>query len=187
MTKLVFDRDGTLFDTCELNFCAYVAASEALGLHIDDEALRESICAGETFSTFRIKVWGGNISRVGNELKNLKVEYFSRNLSLARPNPELIKLIEECENVVFLATRATLESTKMLLERFKVQILWKNVFSTQSHPGRDKLSIMLNILESEGGIPAAIKLIDDSFETINAVSAAGFSSELYPHYCSIKG
>ena len=187
MTKLVFDRDGTLFDTCELNFRAYTAASEALKLHVDMEALREGICAGETFSKFRIKVWGEEISHVGNELKNFKVEYFSKNLSLARPNPELIKLIEVGENVVFLATRATLESTKMLLERFKVEISWKNVYSTQSHPEHDKLSIMLNILENEGGIPASIKLIDDSVETINAVSAAGFSSELYPHYCSIKG
>lgn len=187
MTKLVFDRDGTLFDTCQLNFRSYAAASEALGVHLDKEALRESICAGETFSTFKIKVWGDDTSHDVKELRNVKVEYFSKNLGLVRPNPELIKLIELNENAVFLATRATLESTKMLLEHFKVPIPWKSVFSTQSHPGGDKLSIMQNILKNEGGLPASIKLIDDSVETINALSAAGFCSELYPHYCSFKG
>lgn len=187
MTKIVFDRDGTLFDTCKLNFYSYTSASEALRLHLDKEALRESICAGETFSTFRIKVWGDEISHDGDDLKNLKVEYFLKNQDLARPNPELIELIKMNENDVFLATKATLESTKILLERFKVRIPWKNVFSTQSHPGGDKLSILLNILDNEGGGPASIKLIDDSLEAINAVSAAGFSSELYPHYCSIRG
>ena len=187
MTILVLDRDGTLFDTCELNFRSYSNASENLKVNLDENALQASICKGESFSTFQLKVWSKASSVEREALKSYKSEFFSRNLSLVRVNPELISLIESNGDSVYMATRATLESTNTLLEHFGVRIQKDNVYSTQTYPGSDKVSIMQNILEIGGGLPASIRLIDDSMESIKKVSAAGFSVQLYPHYCSFKG
>ena len=187
MTILVLDRDGTLFDTCELNFRSYSNASEDLKVNLDKKVLQESICGGESFSTFELRVWG-KVSSVEREgLKSLKSQYFSRNLNLARVNPELTTLIESNGDSVYMATRATLDSTNMLVEHFGVRIQKDNIYSTQTYPGSDKVLIMQNILKIGGGLPASIRLIDDSRESIKEVSLAGFSVQLYPHYCSFKG
>jgi len=187
MTILVLDRDGTLFDTCELNFRSYSNASENLKVKLNQNVLQESICKGESFSTFQLRVWGNVSSMEREALKSLKSEFFCRNLNLVRVNPELTTLIESNEDSVYMATRATLDSTKMLLDYFGVRIQKDNIYSTQTFPGSNKVTIMQNILKIAGGLPASIRLIDDSRESINEVSAAGFAAQLYPHYCSLKG
>jgi phosphoglycolate phosphatase-like HAD superfamily hydrolase len=187
VTKLVLDRDGTLFDTCELNFQSYLEASKTLEVEVNRQALQESICGGESFSTFHLKVWGNSTSMEREAIRNFKSEYFSRNLDLARLNPEIMSQIGPDGESVFLATRATLESTYLLLDHFAVRIQRKNVYSTQNYPGDDKVSIMQTILKLNGGLPASVKLIDDSVDTINKVSELGFDVLLYPHYCSFGG
>ena len=53
----IIDRDGVLFDTCELNIKSYSEAADLLKLETNIVNLTNSIHAGDSYSRFCRNVW----------------------------------------------------------------------------------------------------------------------------------
>lgn len=124
-TKLaVFDMDGTLFDTSEVNFRSYSIAAERFGYKINRTKFME-IFEGRNYKEF-LPVFGivkeSELQKVHEEKKNI----YSDCLQYARMNEKLFQLIRciRSEYVVVLATTASRKNTEEILNFFGVSDLF---------------------------------------------------------------
>lgn len=90
IAALLFDLDGTLFDTKELNWKAYQLAYFDLGVEIS----REDFERTEGHAVYDFNEILGVVCDV-EKLKNLKAKYYKDLVVRARPNPYLLNLITD--------------------------------------------------------------------------------------------
>ena len=122
---LAFDFDGTLFDTHRVNFEAYQSAYRDLGIEITQEQFERT--RGKSVYDFN-EILGVNCDV--EKLRQLKSEYYKKEVLEARPNKYLIDVIRRCNLPVAIVTTARLRNIMPLLYKYELTE-FVNVLVTQ--------------------------------------------------------
>jgi hypothetical protein len=185
MKFTILDRDGVLFDTCEANHASYMLAARALNLTTNVEELSRAIKSGSNLNDFYEMVWGGIPLDQLDLLRKRKIDFFAENLDRIRINHYWKNLIVCNPDTFYIATKASYDSTKHLLDSFLPEFIPHHVFSTQSDKLKDKTSIIL-YLSVTSGIPVEnFTLHDDSIDTVDLLVNKGYSAILETHFCEV--
>lgn len=113
----LFDLDGTLFDTKDVNYCAYNEALSLYGYSIDYKFYCE-YCNGRHYSDFIPQIV--DKTDLFSDIHQKKKELYSKYLSKARMNSELFSLIETIKDDYYVAivTTASKKNTMEILSNF---------------------------------------------------------------------
>ena len=118
----LFDLDGTLFDTGDVNYYAYKDALEPYEIKLDKEYFVKH-CNGRHYTEFLPELMGDS-DHIESVHEAKKMAYV-RNLDKARPNYHLFKMINQMRNTYYLAivTTASRQNTMDILSYFNYQAL----------------------------------------------------------------
>lgn len=114
----LFDLDGTLFDTREVNYCSYAKAVEECGYHLDRNFFYEE-CNGKHYKTFIPLVVDD--ASLYETIHHKKKSYYASFLDKARVNEALFTEIEELKAKgirIGLVTTASEKNTLEILDAF---------------------------------------------------------------------
>lgn len=114
----IFDLDGTLFDTKNVNFNAYRLALEEFGFSLDyNYYCRE--CNGKKYTQF-LPALCNTSDDIIKKIHLKKKEYYSDFLSHAIPNNELFDIIDGLQSKYYIAlvTTASRKNTLEILDFF---------------------------------------------------------------------
>ena len=172
MKKLaLFDLDGTLFDTSEVNYKAYQQALEELGYNIEHDYY-VSYCNGRHYTVFLPK-----IVHSSNDMEIIhkkKKKYYHNYLKYARINHKLFDIIKKLKRTYYIAivTTASLDNTNDILKYFDVYELFDKVITPvdykKTKPDPEPFLVAMKMFsvspndtiifeDSEVGIESAIK------------------------------
>jgi len=123
----IFDLDGTLFDTSDVNYYAYKDALEQVGISLDYDFFVNQ-CMGKHYKDFLSGLVDDNELE---KVHNLKKHAYSRHLERARENKQLFELIR-CIRVsyyIVIATTASKKNTMELLKTFGNDSLFDAIYT----------------------------------------------------------
>ncbi len=113
----IFDLDGTLFDTSEVNYYAYKDALKPFGVSLDKNYYVNR-CNGRHYTEFLPRIMGGseNIEAVHKSKK----ETYVKNLDKARMNIHLFEMARAMKDTYYLAivTTASKKNATDILKYF---------------------------------------------------------------------
>jgi len=116
MKLAIFDMDGTLFNTNEINYNAYKKALEPFGVSLDYEFFCSN-CNGRHYKVFLPVLLDDDLEKV-EKVHNLKKQYYSKFLNKVKINSHLFEIINRIkENYkIALVTTASKKNTMDILE-----------------------------------------------------------------------
>jgi hypothetical protein len=179
----ILDRDGVLVGTCVANLAAYSQASKETGLGFDKVALEESIHKGDSIDDFRDLVWGKISDIQFARLREAKVEFFMQLLPLVQINTHWRDKILESPKDFYLATKASIESSRFIINELLPEFHDSHIYSTQHSEFPSKVDILARISKINGISSREIIFYDDSPQTIRLCMDSGFDARLTPHFC----
>jgi hypothetical protein len=100
-------------------------------------------------------------------------------------NAVWVKEILNSPDDFFLATKASLESSRFLIQQLIPEFRISHIYSTQDSEYSSKVEILVSISELQNALIGDLILHDDSPQTIQLVTSAGFQAELAPHFCGV--
>ena len=113
----IFDLDGTLYDTRDVNYYAYKEALKTFGIEIEEGYFLKN-CFGRHYKEFLPEIMDGDddIERV----HDLKTEAYQRNLDKARINRHLFQIIRLIKDEYYIAvvTTASRRNTMDIIHHF---------------------------------------------------------------------
>lgn len=166
---LLFDFDGTLYDTKKLNFKAYQLAYFDLGVTITEEMFAKT--DGLSVYDFN-RAMGVDCDL--EKLKELKAGYYKDFLKYARPNKYLIRLIENTKLKTALVTTARRTNIDSLLRvdglnhKFSTMVFQDDVEKHKPAP-----DAYLKAIEMLGVKPEECLVFEDSRPGFVAAREAG--------------
>ncbi len=119
----IFDLDGTLFDTKNVNFTAYSKALENCGLKCDiDYEYYCDFCNGNNYKVFLPKIVEGITDEQLKQVHDEKKKLYKEFLHLSRKNEQLFSIIDliNVEYQIALVTVASKENALDILTAFSV-------------------------------------------------------------------
>lgn len=172
MKLAIFDMDGTLYNTNDVNYYAYKEALQKYNVDIDYDYYCK-YCNGRHYKTFIPKLVNYDEAKV-EAIHDLKKTYYSKNLDKVIINEHLFNIIKliHGEYKTALVTTASKRNTLEILEYtntkdyFDLILTAEDVKATKPNPeGFNKAIAMFNVLpentiifeDSEVGIEAARK------------------------------
>jgi len=169
----LFDLDGTLFDTREVNYYSYKRALEPFGITLDKEYYVVK-CNGRHYTEFLPQIMGS-----GEHIEAVhkaKKEIYALNLDRSRENTHLFKIIQVIKDTYHMAivTMASRKNTTDILRHFGYQDLFECLITQEDirKPKPDPEGFNLAIRYF--GIRLADTIIfEDSDVGIQAARAAG--------------
>ncbi len=169
----LFDLDGTLFDTGEVNFYSYKKALEPFGITLDKEYYVTK-CNGRHYTEFLPQIMG---SREHIEaVHKAKKEIYAVNLDRSRENTHLFKIIQAMKNTYYMAivTTASRKNATDILRYFGYQDLFEYMITQENiaKPKPDPEGFNLAI-KHFGVKPADTIIFEDSSVGIQAARATG--------------
>ena len=178
MKKLaVFDLDGTLFDTKDVNFCSYSKALEDLGYKekIDYKYYCE-YCNGNSYKDFIPKILGTVSKESLEAIHKRKMELYPSFLGKARMNEGLFSLIRTIRGswTVALATTASRNNVLDILGRFSARDCF-DILVTKEDVARVKPDpeCFLRAMEKAGVSREDTLIFEDSETGLLAAKASG--------------
>lgn len=118
MKKLaMFDLDGTLYDTRDVNFYSYKKALEEFGFSLNYKYFTD-YCNGKHYSNFLPNIMNG-IEQI-EKVHNLKKRYYTEYLDEAKENEYLFDIIKGIKSQYYIAlvTTASRKNCKEILEHY---------------------------------------------------------------------
>lgn len=114
----LFDLDGTLFDTRDVNFLSYKLALKEFGYKLEYEYFCNE-CNGMSYKRFLPNIIGNN-SILLDDIHRIKKEVYSSNLGKAKINNHLFNIIELIKEEYYLAivTTASRKNCEEILKYF---------------------------------------------------------------------
>ena len=127
----VFDLDGTLFNTQEVNFYSYAEAANRLGYCIPRQQFLE-ITPGKNYKEF-LPVFGITDLKNIEQIHDLKKQLYSNNIDKVKKNSILFQLIETLKKdyIIALATTASRKNTLDLLKYFQVENIFEIIITQE--------------------------------------------------------
>lgn len=126
----IFDLDGTLFDTGEVNYRAYKDALQPFGVDLDRAHYIDD-CNGRHYTEFLPEIMG--TSMYNEEVHRLKKAAYSRNLAYARENTHLFNLL--CllrrDYHTAIVTTASRKNTMEILTHFHREALFDLILTQE--------------------------------------------------------
>lgn len=118
ISSLIFDLDGTLFDSTEANIKAYSLAFQAVGLELDVNKYRQLF--GLRFPEMMQAIAPTADETARQKIKAAKAEYYQANLQLVQPNIGLLAFVESAKShySMALVTTASRKNVDALLKNF---------------------------------------------------------------------
>lgn len=119
----LFDLDGTLFDTTEVNYLSYKHALEIHGGFSIEENYYKTICNGNHYKKYLPNIINSNDSILIEQIHNTKKECYSNYLYAAKKNIHLFRIIESLKENYYIAivTTASRKNTMDILKYFEVE------------------------------------------------------------------
>ena len=172
MKLAIFDMDGTLFNTNDVNYYAYKEALEKYNVDLDYDYYC-NYCNGRHYTVFIPKLVNYDEKKV-EDIHNLKKQFYAKNLDKVIVNSHLFNIINLIHGTykTVLVTTASKKNTLEILEYAKTKdcfdliLTAEDVKKTKPDPEGFNLAInRFNILpkdtiifeDSEVGIEAARK------------------------------
>lgn len=177
---LIFDFDGTLFDTVELNFQAYRLAYYDLGIEITKEQFQHT----KGLSVYDFSRVMGIPDCDVERLRDLKLKYYAQMSLYAKPNKYLINIIRNSTIPVALVTTARMSNIKPLLikyglvDAFSVYVTQEHVMNHKPHP-----EAYIKALFQLGFEPETVLAFEDSRTGFVAARAAGCDCVKIGDFC----
>lgn len=127
----IFDLDGTLFDTKDVNYYSYKEALKEFNVELDYDFFCKE-CNGQKYSEFlpRIQNFSNDHLKVIHSVKN---ELYKKYISKARINSLLFYIIEGIRNEYYIAlvTTASKQNVFELLDYFKKKQLFDIIITQE--------------------------------------------------------
>ena len=174
MKKLaMIDLDGTLFDTNEVNYCAYKKALNEKGFELDYDYYKNE-CNGRYYKVFLPELVNNDESVV-EYVHNRKKDLYEKYLNKAIPNEHLFNILNSLKDTYYLAlvTTASKKNTYDILNYFHKKELFDLILThddiKKSKPDPEGFIKALDYFkikgedaivfeDSEVGIEAALKV-----------------------------
>lgn len=169
----LFDLDGTLFNTGDVNYHAYKDALAPFGVELDREYFVTK-CNGRHYTDFLPTIMG-NSDHI-EEVHKAKKETYKLNLDKAKENKHLFNVIKGLKDTYHLAvvTTASRQNTTDILRHFGYEDLFEFMVTqediTKVKP--DPQSFLL-AMEHFGIGPDHTMIFEDSDVGIKAAEASG--------------
>ena len=164
----LFDLDGTLFDTKDVNYRAY---REALGNVEFDYEFYCKNCNGRNYKYFLPQIVPGITAEEMEEVHEKKKEAYPKYLKYARKNEELFDCFEEKNALV---TTASLKNTMEILCQFNVEKLFDFIISQEDvSKMKPDPECFLIAMEKAGVKPNETIIYEDSDVGIEAAIRSG--------------
>ncbi len=118
----IFDLDGTLFDTRNINFKAYQQALSYFNIDLNYEYYCKE-CNGRKYNSFLPQLCGFNDDRI-EKIHNLKKQFYPNFLKYAVKNEALFDIIDGLKNDYYIAlvTTASKKNTEEILNYFHLHV-----------------------------------------------------------------
>ena len=120
----IFDLDGTLFNTDEVNFHAYVDAFGKYGVKLDHDYYVNE-CNGRHYTTFAPIILNGNLEHM-EDIHELKKVKYNEYLKYAKINAHLFDVINSIKDTykIAIVTTASEKNVEDILSFFEVRDLF---------------------------------------------------------------
>ncbi len=131
MKKLaIFDMDGTLFDTRDVNYYSYSKALEEGGFNIDYDYYC-NYCNGRHYTVFLPSMLNNDKKLIEN-IHNRKKELYAKYLDKAKINVHLFSIIENIKKDYYIAlvTTASSKNTLQILNYFNKTSLFDLILTS---------------------------------------------------------
>lgn len=131
---MIFDLDGTLFDTKEVNYMAYSQAMKEAGCkELIDYKFYCDFCNGNSYKVFLPQIIHDLDDKTMKEIHEFKKKAYASYLEYARVNQSLVRLIQACkdEYVVCVVTTASRKNTEDILKRFELMELFDFILTQE--------------------------------------------------------
>lgn len=179
----ILDRDGVLVGSCVANLVAYSQASKEMGLDFDKVALEKAIHKGDSIDDFRESVWGEISTIQFSRLREAKAAFFMQLLPRVRINTLWREKILESPKDFYLATKASIESSRFIINELLPEFCDSHVYSTQNSEFSSKVDILARISIINSVSSHELIFYDDSPQTIRLCADSGYDARLAPHFC----
>lgn len=153
----IFDLDGTLFNTEDVNFAAYESALNHYGYNLEYEYFCRE-CNGLSYKRFLPPII--NDDTLLEPIHKLKKDLYSKNLERAKINEHLFNIIELIKDKYYLAvvTTASKKNCLEILEYFNKKQLFDLIISYED---------IINVKPDPEGFIKAMKFFNvDQKDTI---------------------
>ena len=113
----IFDMDGTLFDTTQVNYYAYKEAFENYSLELDENYFFEN-CYGRYYRDFLSEMIDSE--QLIEDIHRIKIDFYAKNIHKARKNTHLFRYIEKMREEYYIAivTNASKKNTMEILKAY---------------------------------------------------------------------
>ncbi|KUP23944.1 HAD family phosphatase [Paenibacillus sp. DMB5] len=105
----IFDLDGTLFDTGEVNYLSYKQALQQQGYALDFEFYTKE-CNGKYYKEYLPNIIDNPPIELMETIHNQKKDLYASNLGAARVNEHLFNIIESLKEIYYIAVVTTASS-----------------------------------------------------------------------------
>lgn len=124
----IFDLDGTLFNTEDVNFQSYLSALSHYGYDLDYKYFCDN-CNGLSYKNFLPKIIKDE--SLLEPIHEIKKELYSENLGMAKVNEHLFNIIESIREQYYLAivTTASKKNCLEILNYFRKRELFDLIIS----------------------------------------------------------
>lgn len=131
MKLIMVDLDGTLFDTTEVNYCAYQEAAALYNYKIDHDYYC-NYCNGKHYLSFLSQITTHD-EKILSEIHTAKKNIYSKYLNYARLNKSLLDIISllKSDYKIALVTTASKENTYEILNEFDIIDLFDLIITSE--------------------------------------------------------
>lgn len=174
ISALLFDIDGTLFDTNEANVAAYRATFKQLGLHFSASKYRQAF--GLRFPEMMKQLSPDADAQTLARVKATKANYYKDHMHLVRPNSGLLALATSAKQYRrALVTTGSHKNIMLLLQHFKVDLRQFEFVITgedvkHGKPNPECYQIAIKRFKVK---PSECLVFEDSDHGVQAAQAAG--------------
>ena len=178
----IFDLDGTLFDTNDINYYSYKEALGYFGINLKKEFF-VSECASKHYKVFLANFL--NNDEDIEKAHEIKKETYSTFLDKARINSHLFNIIESIKDKyhIAIATTASKKNTVEILEHFNVLNLFELVVAQEDVKNKKPdPECFFKVMEFFKIKPEDTLIFEDSktgLKAANACAAAVFKVERF--------
>ncbi|MFI3209123.1 MAG: HAD-IA family hydrolase [Eubacteriales bacterium] len=187
MTKknlALFDLDGTLFNTNDVNYHAYKMAMEDNGFYTLNYDYYCAECNGRHYTTFLPKLTTTDTA-VLEKMHKAKKNYYAEYLSLAKVNTHLFDLAEKLQDTYHLAivTTASKKNCMDILQYYGKDTLFELILTaddiTKSKPDPEGFLKAMEYFQIDGNRTIIFEDSDVGVEAANATGAIVFRIEQF--------